>query len=228
MTTTNFQNGTSVTNHSLLIVGEARRRLAHASLVSTTCSTDAVHKRRFVVKAIMLLVLLAGAAWALPKFSSMPLWLFKLLLFVYGWFVYTIFEYCYHRFIVHGGKGTKELSVTADQEQLPGPVARIITTLVSAVSIWLAFSEQPLYTPIAGFVNGISFSCYCRIFLQWEGFSKLSPALYRNRLYHTSGGTDKAFGWSTVVWDKYFDTYVPSGIVHTRQPGNPPDAISAV
>ena len=182
---------------------------------------DHVQQRRFILRALVAVMVFVGGGFAIAAAGTINSLVRNAICGAYGFCCWTLVEYLYHRFVLHGITECikKHAAITEEHLSLPGPGSRILIFTITIVAFWAAFYFHYLFWVPAGFAVGVGVGCYYRLLIDWPGFKSVAPALYRNRLYHTSGGIDKGFGWSTVAWDRYFDTYVPQGIVHSLQEG---------
>ncbi len=170
-----------------------------------------------VWKMVISAVLLTGITIAVLLFAYQTRLAQLLVLLATGMLWWTFIEYMVHRFVIHKNAipQSRQAAARRLRESAPGRLYRmwqlvvLLLTLAPVVAGWYGI------TLFSGMAVGWMWSVYMQAFIQWRGMKQFFPGLYRQFLYHSSGGVDKGFGTTTTFWDRCFDSYVPEAHVHS-------------
>ncbi|OXB43708.1 hypothetical protein B1J92_F03399g [Nakaseomyces glabratus] len=147
-----------------------------------------------------------------------------LFLFGLGIFVWTLIEYCLHRFLFHFDEWLPEHSMFfmihfllhGCHHYLPMDAYRLVVppalfVVLCAPIYKLVFAALPYYWACAGFAGGmLGYICYdlCHYFLH---HSKMPPFMRKLKKYHLEHhykNYQLGFGVTSWFWDKVFGTYL--------------------
>ncbi|CCK72115.1 fatty acid alpha-hydroxylase KNAG_0J00320 [Huiozyma naganishii CBS 8797] len=150
--------------------------------------------------------------------------IFALMLFALGGFVWTLIEYCMHRFLFHFDDWLPENNVAFTihfllhgvHHYLPMDGYRLVVPPALFVVLCtpfykLVFKLLPHYVACAGFAGGMfGYICYDLIhyFLHHSKMPKFMRKLKQYHLEHHYKNYQLGFGVSNWFWDKVFDTYL--------------------
>jgi len=140
--------------------------------------------------------------------------LFHLILFLTGWFIWTWIEYHYHRFLLHPKTGRKKTSTSkSHQHHHTNPsqfettrLHRFLLFIFSGVFICMACQLNNYFTLFSGFFWGWSAFCYIHYLLHQRWTKAIIPRHHEFHIAHHCKYTDKCFGVSVMWWDVLFDT----------------------
>lgn len=151
---------------------------------------------------------------------------FALFLFSLGVFVWTLIEYCLHRFLFHLDQYLPERQLAfalhfllhGVHHYLPMDRYRLVMpptlfVLLCTPFYKLVFSLLPYYWACAGFAGGmLGYTCYdlTHYFLH---HAKLPPYMRKLKKYHLEHhykNYELGFGVTSWFWDKVFGTYLGS------------------
>ena len=163
-----------------------------------------------LVCVILTLPLIISAALLRHSYP----FLFHLILFLTGWFIWTWIEYHYHRFLLHPKTGRKKTSTSkSHQHHHTNPsqfettlLHRIVLFIFSCVFIYISYRLNNYFTLFSGFFWGWAAFCYIHYLLHQKWTKAFMRRHHAFHIAHHCKYTDKCFGVSVVWWDILFDT----------------------
>ncbi|CCD27238.1 fatty acid alpha-hydroxylase NDAI_0K00470 [Naumovozyma dairenensis CBS 421] len=150
--------------------------------------------------------------------------IFAIVLFAIGIYVWTLIEYCMHRFLFHFDERLPEHNIFyvihfllhGCHHYLPMDKYRLVVPPTLFIFLCFPFYKVvfkllPLYWAYAGFAGGLfGYVCYdlCHYFLH---HSKMPPPLRKLKKYHLEHhykNYQLGYGVTSWYWDKIFGTYL--------------------
>ncbi len=147
-----------------------------------------------------------------------------LLLFVVGWFIFTLVEYLLHRFLYHipansAWKQKIAYTMHGNHHDYPKDKSRLAMPPILALALatilyffFLLFLGNDVYGFLAGFLIG--YAVYLGIHYAIHTIkapNRFFKAVWDNHSIHHYREDDRAFGVSTTLWDHVFGTLPRKG-----------------
>ena len=169
---------------------------------------------------IIFLILFSLVLSVAIKMEQHLRFLFHLLTFFAGFFIFTFLEYIAHRFWMHG-KENKHPGKSLEQHMHHHrhPTELKITQglrrkLVAANVLFLlaAIALNNYFTLLAGVYTGFVYYCFMHVFLHKAWAKKVFPQLQVSHIHHHCKYPDHCFSTCLTWWDKLFNTSVPKDV----------------
>ena len=176
--------------------------------------------KRFLKNWFELYSILVCIIASLPLILSAALlrnsypFLFHLILFFTGWFIWTWVEYHYHRFVLHPKTGRKKTGTSKSHQHHHANPSQFETTLLHRVLLFIfscvfaciAYQLNNYFTLFSGLFWGWTAFCYIHYLLHIKWTKVFMPRHHEFHIAHHCKFTDKCFGVSVVWWDVLFGT----------------------